>query len=95
LVLLFAPVVAYFTLLAFDSVEKDRCSQQVGTSTGRNVFCDELTVESPQPLPALRRSASARRENGSRAGFHEVEPRRANCWRERVSRINNIFPSEE
>jgi hypothetical protein len=71
--LLFALVLAHFTLLTFDTIQKDRCGQQIGASTGRNTFCKERAVESLQLLSPLRRTASTRHKNGSRTRLHYTQ----------------------
>jgi hypothetical protein len=71
--LLFAIVFAYFILLTFDSIQKDRRSQQVGASTGRNMFRNELAVERVQPVSPWSRGASTGSENGSRARLHKIQ----------------------
>src|SRR5271163_4448267 len=68
-----ALVLQHFALLKLQRVQKDGCGQQISTSAGRNVSCDQFPFECTQTLPAVCVDVSACVQRTLRTCFDDTQ----------------------
>src|SRR5580692_4616397 len=56
-------------LISLERIQKDGCSQQVGTPARRDMPGDQLTIEVIQPSASARMAVTSRRQNGCCSGL--------------------------